>query len=88
VVDPKDWMDFYELRHFGASYMLNDLEIEPWIIAEQLRHKDGGKLVLKLYGHPDRRKAIDRMRRAFGGNVRQLRADSGDSRGIAAAKGQ
>lgn len=86
AVDPKDWMDFYELRHFGASYMLNVKEIEPWIIAEQLRHKDGGKLVLKLYGHPDRRKAIDRMRRAFGGNVRQLRADSGDSRGIAAGE--
>jgi hypothetical protein len=63
--------------------MLNVKEIEPWIIAEQLRHKDGGKLVRELYGHPDRRKAIDRMRRAFGGNVRQLRADSGDSQGIA-----
>jgi integrase len=86
AVDPKDWMDFYELRHFGASYMLNDLEIEPWIIAEQLRHKDGGKLLLELYGHPDRRKAIDRMRRAFGGNVRQLRGDSGSSGGLAAGE--
>jgi integrase len=86
AVDPKDWMDFYELRHFGASFMLNELEIEPWVIAEQLRHKDGGKLVLKLYGHPDRRKAIERIRRAFGGNVQQLHADSGDSRGIAAGE--
>jgi len=63
--DPDDRFDFYELRHFGASYMLNELELEPWVIAEQLRHTDGGRLVLELYGHPDRNKAIDRMRRAY-----------------------
>jgi len=82
AADPKDRLDFYELRHFGASYMLNDLELEPWVIAEQLRHKDGGKLVVKLYGHPDRKKAIDRIRRAFGGNVRQLHGETGDVQGI------
>jgi integrase len=86
AADPTDWMDFYELRHFGASYMLNVLEIEPWVIAEQLRHKDGGRLVIKLYGHPDRKLAIDRIRRAFGGNVRQLREDSGDSRGTSSRR--
>lgn len=58
-------MDFYDLRHRGASYMLNDLHIEPWLIAEQLRHKDGGKLVLELYGHPDRLKALNRIRDAY-----------------------
>jgi integrase len=36
--DPDDRFDFYELRHFGASYMLNVLGLEPWVIAEQLRH--------------------------------------------------
>ena len=36
----------------GASYMLNVLALEPWVIAEQLRHSDGGALVLELYGHP------------------------------------
>ncbi len=45
--------------------MLNELELEPWVIAEQLRHTDGGRLVLELYGHPDRNKAIERMRRAY-----------------------
>lgn len=45
--------------------MLNELELEPWVIAEQLRHSDGGRLVLELYGHPDRNKAIDRIRRAY-----------------------
>lgn len=83
TANPTDWLDFYELRHFGASFMLNVLEIEPWVIGEQLRHspKSGGRLVLELYGHPERKIAIDRIRRAFGGNVRQLREDSGDSRG-------
>jgi integrase len=67
AVDPDDLLDFYELRHFGASYMLNELEIEPWVIAEQLRHSDGGRLVLELYGHTDRNKAIERIRRAYTG---------------------
>jgi integrase len=67
--DPDDQLDFYELRHFGASYMLNELELEPWIIAQQLRHGDGGRLVLQLYGHPDRVKAIERIRRAYTGAV-------------------
>ena len=58
-------LDLYELRHFCASYMLNQLGIEPWIIAQQLRHSDDGKLVVMLYGHPDRNRAIGRMRDAF-----------------------
>jgi integrase len=65
AADPQDQLDVYELRHFGASYMLNELELEPWVIAEQLRHTDGGRLVLELYGHPDSHKAIDRIRRAY-----------------------
>jgi integrase len=74
AVDPEDRLDFYELRHFGASYMLNVLELEPWVIAEQLRHSDGGALVLELYGHPDRMEAIRRIRRAYtGGKVKGLR---------------
>src|SRR4051794_21949785 len=67
TVDPDDRLEFYELRHFGASYMLNVLHIEPWVIARQLRHSDGGALVVELYGHPERMEAIRRMRRAFAG---------------------
>jgi integrase len=87
AADSDDKLDFYELRHFGATYMLNELGIEPWVIAEQLRHSDGGTLVLKLYGHPDRRKAIDRIRRAYGDSVRPLRLVSRDSLGTSAGKG-
>lgn len=81
AADENDHLDFYELRHFGASYMLNDLELEPWIIAEQLRHTDGGALVVRLYGHPDRKKAIDRIRRAYtGAAVTDLRGTDTGSR--------
>jgi integrase len=74
AIDSDDHFDFYELRHFGATHMLNDLEIEPWVIAKQLRHSDGGRLVVELYGHPSRTKAIELMRRAYagGGAVREL----------------
>jgi integrase len=73
ALDPDDGMDFYELRHFGASYMLNVLGLEPWVIAEQLRHADGGILVVKLYGHPSREEAIGRMRRAYTARVEPIR---------------
>jgi integrase len=89
AVDPGDRLDFHELRHFGASYMLNVLELEPWVIAQQLRQSDGGALVLKLYGHPERRVAIDRLRRAFSGQPVTQRLDSsGDSRGTTAREGR
>lgn len=65
ALDEDDRMDFYELRHFGASYMLNVLGLEAWVVAEQLRHSDGGILVTQLYGHPSREEAINRMRRAY-----------------------
>lgn len=81
-------MDFHELRHFGAAHMLNDLGLEPWVIAKQLRHSDDGALVIKLYGHPTRTTAIDRMRRAFGGNVVDIGARKGESRGTTAREGQ
>ena len=57
---------FYELRHFGASYMPN--EPEP-------------------YGHPDKGRRIDRIRRALGENVGTFRSGSGESRGKAVSKG-
>jgi integrase len=81
ALDEEDVFDFYELRHFGASYMLNVLGIEPWVIAEQLRHKDGGALVIKLYGHPTTETVIDQMRRSWGRNVTPLRGvKRGDGR--------
>jgi hypothetical protein len=64
--------------------MRNELELEPWVIAKQLRHGDDGTLVVKLYGHPTREKAIERIRRAMG-TIARVRAGlggfSGDSCG-------
>jgi integrase len=65
AIEPDDRLDFHELRHFGAAYMLNVLGLQPWVIAKQLRHSDDGALVLKLYGHPSRAVALDHMRRGF-----------------------
>jgi integrase len=40
-------------RHHFGWYALNVLGLESAVIAEQFGHKDGGKLVEQLYGHPD-----------------------------------
>ena len=60
AADAQDQFDVDELRHLGASYMLNELELVPWVIAGHCATLTGGRLVLELYGHPDRNKAIDR----------------------------
>lgn len=65
-------MAFYELRHFCASFMLNDLELPAQDVAIQLGHTDGGVLVLQRYGHPNEELARERIARAYG-NVTQLR---------------
>jgi integrase len=70
-------MDFYlATRHYFGWYALNVLELPPYIVAEQLGHKDGGKLVIQLYGHPDQVKARRKIREAFDrqANVTPLRA--------------
>ncbi len=66
-------------RHYFGWYALNVLELDSAIIAEQLGHKDGGKLVEQLYGHPDRKRRLAKIRQAFesADNVRQLRAVGG-----------
>ena len=51
---------------------------------ESARHSDDGTLIVKLYGHPTREKAIERIRRPYGDNVRRLEPVSGDSRGTTA----
>jgi len=46
-------MDFYELRHAGATLLLEH-GVEPEDVAWQMGHTDGGKLVRELYGEPHR----------------------------------
>jgi integrase len=59
-------LDLYELRHFCGSYHLNDLELAPQDVAEQLGHTDGGVLVQRLYGHPSQELARKRIAAAYG----------------------
>ncbi|MCW2953218.1 MAG: phage integrase [Conexibacter sp.] len=66
-----DWSLYLATKHFFGSYALNQLGLDPAIIAEQFGHRDGGKLVEQLYGHPDKRRRRDLLRQAFNDDPRQ-----------------
>jgi len=57
-------MDLYELRHFCAHHMYVALALPARIVAVQLGHNDGGRLVERLYGHGDVG-ALEEIDRAF-----------------------
>lgn len=65
-------MDFYELRHFCATHLL-ELGVSHADVAIQLGHTDGGALVMSTYGHPSEEAARERVKRAFISNVAPLR---------------
>lgn len=60
-------MQFYELRHFCATRLL-EADVPDWQVAIQLGHEDGGELVRKTYGHPSRRIARAAIRKALDGS--------------------
>jgi integrase len=68
-------------RHYFGWYALNMLELDPAIVAEQLGHRDGGRLVESLYGHPDRKRRRAKIRDAFAttAQVKPLRTERQDS---------
>jgi Site-specific recombinase XerD len=57
-------MDFYELRHYCATRLL-EAGLTERDVAEQLGHTDGGELVRQVYGHPSKRKSLARVRAAL-----------------------
>jgi integrase len=61
-------MDFYELRHFCATHLL-ELGVSHADVAVQLGHTDGGALVMSTYGHPSEDAARDRLKRAYESKV-------------------
>lgn len=69
-------MDFYELRHVGASYLWN-MGVPPQDIAFQLGHANT-RLVEETYGHPDDAITRERIRRTLGQNVRTLSVVEGE----------
>jgi integrase len=54
------------LRHFHASYLLNELGLPVYTVAQQLRHSST-ELVEKTYGHPDRALHLERIAKAASG---------------------
>lgn len=56
-----DAVVFHSLRHFCATWLLNR-GARPTDIGVQLGHRDGGRLVQELYGHPDDAIARERLR--------------------------
>lgn len=69
-------LDPHELRHFCGHHLLVTENFPDRIVAAQLGHDDGGKLVRELYGHGDHG-AIDELRRMYGQNVYPLRRKAG-----------
>lgn len=74
-------MDFYELRHFCATHLL-EMGVSHSDVAVQLGHTDGGALVMSTYGHPTEAGARERLKRAYGLNVQTIddRRRVGDGR--------
>lgn len=68
-------LDYYELRHFCGSHLLNTHELPAQDVAQQLGHTDNGTLVLKLYGHPSPDLARTRIKRALRGNVVEMASE-------------
>jgi integrase len=64
-------MDFYELRHFCATHLL-ELGVSHADVAVQLGHTDGGALVMSTYGHPSEDAARERLKRAYEARVTRL----------------
>jgi integrase len=62
----------HELKHFAGHYLYVTLGLPDRVVAKQLAHTDGGKLVRELYGHGDVG-ALEEIDRAFADNVVPLR---------------
>lgn len=62
----------HELRHFAGHYLHVKMGLPDRVVAAQLGHSDGGKLVRELYGHGEVG-ALEEIDRAFE-NVVPLRA--------------
>jgi integrase len=73
-------MDFYELRHFCATHLL-ELGVSHADVAIQLGHTDGGALVMSTYGHPSEDAARERLKRAYERSVTSLRFVQTSDRG-------
>lgn len=61
-------------RHYAGWYMVNVLDLDAAVVAHQLGHEDGGQLVEELYGHRERGRSLEKIKRAWAAEVRPLRS--------------
>lgn len=61
-------------RHFAGWYLLNVLDMDAPVVAHQLGHEDGGREVERTYGHRERARSLEKIKRAWAAEVRPLRA--------------
>ncbi len=66
-------MAFYELRHFAATWLLEQGASEA-DVAVQLGHTDGGALVRSTYGHPSGASSLGRLRGIYASELPVLRS--------------
>lgn len=64
-------MDFYELKHFGCTYWMDEKGLSPADVALQCGHADGGALMMSTYGHPSEKRARERIQSAWETNTRR-----------------
>ena len=62
----------HEFKHFAGHFLYVTMGLPDRVVAVQLGHTDGGKLVRELYGHGDVG-ALEEIDRAFESNVVPLR---------------
>lgn len=70
---------FYDLRHTCATLLL-EAGMPSYVVAIQLGHQDGGRLVETTYGHPSTQAALDRIKQVSlvtGAKPKALRAVNG-----------
>lgn len=60
-------LDLYELRHWCAHHLYVRMGLPARVVATQLGHRDGGRLVEILYGHPEV-SALDELKEAWAAN--------------------
>jgi hypothetical protein len=62
----------YDLRHFCGHHLYVRMGLPARVVAVQLGHNDGGRLVEQLYGHGDVG-ALDELRTAWMGHMPDTR---------------
>ncbi|MGE5407579.1 MAG: hypothetical protein ACM3NV_03105, partial [Syntrophothermus sp.] len=75
----RETIRWHDLRHFCATQLL-EMGVDHFAVSVQLRHHDGGKLVMERYGHPSREAAKNRLLAAFEFSGAGIGSETGSNR--------